>query len=165
MTSVAWCQFGFDFCGSAEGNIQLHLVHDFLALLVRVHSSRRLLCRRRAMVQRAIVVCLAVGFHSGDAVDKPVAYEMRVWKDPGCSGPPHSTFRYPLESCRKETCNRSPCYAFDHQINDTHLHRGAGYADCWPNGDGREQIAGDCLPAGGSGSMGYFWAYSKDLVV
>ena len=26
-----------------------------------------------------------VGFHSGDAVDKPVAYEMRVWKYAVCS--------------------------------------------------------------------------------
>ena len=121
------------------------------------------------MVQRAIAVFIAVGLHSGDAADKAVAYELRFWdKSPDCAGPPKDTYRYPLETCRRENCQRTICYVFDRQINDTHLaHTMYPRTPCsdpmFPEEDA--QIVDSCSADSKGWSSGYFCVYSKDVAV
>ena len=135
------------------------------------------------MVQHAIVVCLAVGLHSGDAVVKPVAYENRWYKDRDCPGQTDWTHRYDLESCRTSKCgthDQFDRYQLDRQINDTHLFIGAGCSGDGYTAAGCDEtaymwegaeVAVGCVNYPMSGSGGFFWASSpspphmKDLVV
>ena len=133
------------------------------------------------MVQRAIAVFIAVGLHSGDAADKPVAYEVRYWdKSQDCSGAPMTCEALEvlfgddcdtlvtLETCRKIVSAPFPTYVFDRQINDTHLaHTMYPRTPCsdpmFPEEDA--QIVDSCSADSKGWSSGYFWVYSKDVAV